>query len=84
MEQIWLEGNQRLTLTTVRPYRSAFSSSSRTSVGSSPRDLTTVIRAYDERQRPHREMTGYLAGVFGKVCEDFGAVLTQCKGPRAP
>ena len=23
-------------------------------------------------------MAGYLAEVFGKVCEDFGAVLVEC------
>jgi putative transposase len=26
------------------------------------------------------DMIIYLAGVFGKVCEDFGAVLTECSG----
>jgi putative transposase len=26
------------------------------------------------------EMVGYLAEVFGKVCEDFGAVLAECNG----
>jgi putative transposase len=26
------------------------------------------------------EMIGYLAEVFGKVCEDFGAVLAECNG----
>lgn len=26
------------------------------------------------------DMIGYLAGVFGKVCEDFGAVLAECNG----
>lgn len=25
-------------------------------------------------------MISYLAGVFAKVCEDFGAVLAQCNG----
>jgi len=26
------------------------------------------------------EMIGYLADVFGKVCEDFCAVLAECNG----
>jgi putative transposase len=26
------------------------------------------------------EMVDYLAEVFGKVCDDFGAVLSQCNG----
>ena len=26
------------------------------------------------------EMIGYLAEVFGKVCEDFGAVLAEYRG----
>ena len=26
------------------------------------------------------DMISYLSGVFGKVCEDFGAVLAECKG----
>jgi putative transposase len=26
------------------------------------------------------EMIGYLTEVFGKVCEDFGAVLAECNG----
>jgi putative transposase len=26
------------------------------------------------------EMAGYLAEVFGKGCEDFGAVLAECNG----
>ena len=25
-------------------------------------------------------MAGYLAEVFGKMCEDFGAVLAECNG----
>jgi hypothetical protein len=52
-EHSWLDGNHRPTLVTARPYRSAFSSSSRTSMAhpASCTDFASLVRARPDTAR---------------------------------
>src|SRR5665213_3399594 len=70
-EQSWLDGNQRLTLTTVRWQRSAFSSHNRTSVDQLASATDFASRVGPDRTRPgppHRSL-GYRRRCGGPACD---------------
>ena len=75
-----LDGNQRLTLTTDRPRRSAFSSTSRTSVAqpASWTDFASRVRVSRTRPGPAHRSLGYHQPCGGPACD------VRPGGPRQP